>query len=167
MLGFLEFGSKGDNWSEMGKDLKERNRRSFLSCEVQVPHSEYQVPKICWEIATLCQRYISIFCFVQRIFTKFSQICTCLKNSNRVINSYTREPMNAALGSISLYLHCVPAVTRLGGSLSTSADFSFVKFLDRLYLGDLGKRSSSSGTDQTLSGEESVCCEVQRRERHG
>lgn len=52
--------------------------------------------------------------------------------------------MNADLGSIFLYLHCVPAaVTFLGGSLDTSADFSYVKFVDRLYLGDLGKRTSS------------------------
>lgn len=85
------------------------------------------------------------------------------KKCNGAISSYTREPMNADLGSIFLYLHCVPAaVTLLGGSLGTSADFSCVKFVGGLYLGDLGKKSSSSSADQTLSGEESICCEVQR-----
>lgn len=46
-----------------------------------------------------------------------------------------------------------------GRVLGTSADFSCVKFVDGLYLGDLGKRSSCSSVDQTLSGEESICSE--------
>lgn len=71
--------------------------------------------------------------------------------------------MNADLGSIFLYLHCaLAAITLLGGALGTSADFSCVKFVDGLYLGDLWKRSSSSSADQILSGEESICCEVQK-----
>ena len=79
MLKFLQFGGERGNWRETCKGL-ERKGGSFLSCEMQVPHTEYQGPKIWWEIATLCQR--CIFSLVQRIFTKFIQLCTSQKKLN-------------------------------------------------------------------------------------
>lgn len=40
MLKFLQFGGDEHNWTEMGKDLKEKNGGNFLSWELQVPRIE-------------------------------------------------------------------------------------------------------------------------------
>lgn len=125
-----------------------------------MPHPEYHVPKICYSY-TMPGMY-SFFDLSRGFSVNLAKYTPALKKKkgNRVINSYIREPTNEDLGRIFLYLHCVPAfVTLLGGSLGSSADFSFVKFVDGLHLGE---RSSSSSADQTLSGEEIICCEVRK-----